>query len=109
MYRGLARTDDVHNRADIVHPLFECWAVEFAVAQACSALIKNNHACERSEPIEVTRNMRFLQVMFQVRYEAGNAHKINRTVAENLVRDMNLTAFGITGFGAHDFPPMSLR
>jgi hypothetical protein len=39
-----------------------------------------------------------------MRYEAGNAHQINRTVAEYLVRDVNLTAFGITGFGAHDYP-----
>ena len=97
-------TDDVHDRTDIVHPLFECWVVEFAVAQASSALVKNNHARERSEPIEVARNMRLRQVVFQVRYEAGNAHQINRTVAEYLVCDMNLTAFGITGFGTHNSP-----
>jgi hypothetical protein len=53
--------------------------------------------------------MRFLQVMFQVRHEAGNANQIDRTVAEYLVRDMNLTALGVTGFGAHDSPHLIAR
>jgi hypothetical protein len=69
---SVGRTDYVHDRADIIHPLFECWVVEFAVAQAGSALVKNNHTRERSETIEVARDMRLPQVVFQVRYETGN-------------------------------------
>src|SRR5437016_5450939 len=93
--RGRARVGGIHYGADVVHPLFHAWNCRYRIGEACASLVEEDEARERGEAGKKPRVAWLFPRDLHVRDEAGHHHQVDRTVADDLMRDADLPALGI--------------
>jgi hypothetical protein len=81
------RTHRVHDRADVVHPLFERRRADVAVRQPHPPLVEDHQARERRQPLDETIKRGAFEVELQVAGETGDPHQIERTLAHHPIGD----------------------
>ena len=89
------RPDRVEDRAYVIHPGLKRGYARHAVREAGTALVEQDQAAERCEPPVERRQPRLLPAVLDVRDESGNEDEVERTVARDLIGDVDLTAPGI--------------
>ena len=98
--RGLA-PDRVHHGTDVVHACLEVRQPDVAVRQPGATLVEPDQSSEGPEPLVQPSGRRELPVDLEVREEAVDQDEVERTVARDLVRDVDVTALGVADRGGH--------
>ena len=70
-----------------------------AVGQPGAALVEEDQARERGEPLEEARAARLLPVQLEVGDEPGHEDQVDRAVADDLVGDVDVAALRVAGLG----------
>jgi hypothetical protein len=96
--RCALRTGRVHHRAHVVHALFESRNSREPIRQAGAALVEQDQAREAGEAGKEFRVCRVLPGNVEVRDKARHINYVERPVADDLVGDVDVAAFGVTGF-----------
>ena len=69
-------TDGIHNRANIIHPLFERRRVGYSVGQPLSSFIESNDPGELREATQKSSPPSQLMLEFNVRHETRDQNNI---------------------------------
>ena len=99
--RGALRAGGVHHRADVVHAILQRRRRGDRVGKPRAALVEQDQPRERGELVEEARDPRVRPLQVQVRDEARHEHEVERTVADDLVGDVDLTALRVVGLRRH--------
>ena len=93
----------VHDSPDVVAPLLEGGRLDDRVGQPAAALVEDDQARERAEPLEEASHRRRLPLELEVGGEAEDENQVDRPVADDLVGDRGvagLRVLGLRGLGA---------
>src|SRR5205085_3605513 len=77
------------------------------VRHAGAALVERDDPAERGEPLEEPARERILPHHVDVRDPPGDEDEIERTVAEDLIGDVDVAALRVARLGVHDHRPCS--
>ena len=91
----------IHDRADVVHALFDGRVSGDAIGEAGAALVEHDDARERAESLEAVRHARVLPEHLDVRDPPWHVHEIERSAAEDLVGDAHVGAVRVARLGRH--------
>jgi hypothetical protein len=91
----------VHHCPDVVHPLLERrQTVERdGVGHARAALVEQDQPGERCESIEEPREARLLPDVLDVRDPTMDEYEVLRSIADNLISDVQLAAARVSRLG----------
>ncbi len=87
----------VHDRPDVVDPLLERRHLGDGVGQPGAALVEDDQARERAEPLEEASERRRLPLELEVGGEAEHEDQVDRPVADDLVGDRGVAGLGVLG------------
>jgi hypothetical protein len=82
----------VHDRPDVVHPLLEGRRSGHAVGHSHSTLVEEDQARELTQPLAVPSKLRQLPADLEMRVRALRVDQIDRPVADDAVRDVDVAA-----------------
>ena len=101
--RSALGADRLEDRADVVHPLLEGrqLGVGDAVGEPRAALVEEDEAREGGEALEEVHHRRLLPHHLDVRDPARHIDEVARTVARDLVRDVEVPAARVARLGLH--------
>ena len=85
----------VHDRPDVVDPLLEGRHLGDRVGQPGAALVEEDQARERAEPLEEASERRRLPLELEVGGEAEDEDQVDRPVADDLVGDRGVAGLGV--------------
>jgi hypothetical protein len=94
-----ARADVVHDRANVVDPLFQRWRAGDAIGQSLTSLVERHDAGERRKTAQKSGIGGPLMRELDMRDDPGNKNEINRPVAHRLIGDVDVAAQRVTGVG----------
>ena len=89
---GTLRTHRIHHRADIIHTRLQTGGAGHRVGHTRSTLVEADQARERPQVGQKLRKARQLPLELHVCHEAGNEYEVERAVAGQLVRDVDVAA-----------------
>jgi len=99
--RRAARADSVENSAYVVHTRFQRRRAADAVGHARPARVKSDQTRERRKLLDRPSKSRQVPFKFEVPpEEARYPNEIERAVARDLIRDVNVSALYVVGVGA---------
>jgi hypothetical protein len=81
----------VHHRPDIVDPLLEGRHLADGIGEPGAALVEDDQARERADPIEEASKRKRLPLEFEVRGEAKDEDDVELPVADDLIGDRGVT------------------
>ena len=96
--RALA-ADRVHDGANVVHSLLERGRTRNAVRHPHAALVEEDQPRELAEALAVPTELRELPADLQVRVRTLRVDEVDRAVAHDAVRDVDVAAPGEAHFG----------
>ena len=99
--RGRGRSGRVQHGQDIVHLLFHRRQLRRAIRETCAARIEHDQARERGQPLEESREARFLPLVLDVREQARDEDEVGWAIADDLVGDVHGAALRIFRLGDH--------
>ena len=99
----------VHHRADVVHPRLECGHARDAVGQAGPAFVEHEESSVLGESEDVPDEERLLPRRQEVARYPSDEHEVHGTLADDLVRDVQIAAPRIPRLGKHDREPLRTR
>jgi hypothetical protein len=105
--RGPLDPDRVHDRPQVVHALVKARELADPVREAGAALVEHHDPREAREAKEPAGEVRLVPLVLEVRHEAGGIDQVDRTVAEDLIGDVNVAALGVSGSRQHVAPPVT--
>ena len=85
----------VHDRPDVVDPQLERRHLGDGVRQPGAALVEDDQARERAEPLEEASERRRLPLEFEMGGEAEDEDHVDRPVADDLVGDRGVAGLGV--------------
>jgi hypothetical protein len=92
----------VHHGAYVVHSVFEWRRRGNRVGKPRAPLVEQDQPRERGKPVEEAGDPRVSPLQVQVRDEARHEDEVERPIADDLVRDVDLTALRVVGVWGHD-------
>jgi len=97
------RSDRFENGPDVIHALLERrqLVVPEPVGESGTALVEENQARERAEPVEEMRHPGVFPHCLDVRHPAGHEDEIDRAVSHDLIRDVQVATAGVLRLGRH--------
>src|SRR5262245_35529018 len=98
---GALGPGSIHDGADIVHPVFERRDRYVAIGETGATLVEANEPSERREPFEETNRVGVFPRVLEVRQKSGYVDDVDRTTANDLIRDANVAAQGVLRLGPH--------
>src|SRR5437762_2457767 len=84
------RAGGIHDRAHVVHALFERRYPAVAVGQAGAALIETNHPAERAQPGVKSGGVWKIPMQLDIPDEPVDYHEVQRAASEHLISDMDI-------------------
>ena len=90
----------VHDRSHVVRPLLERLHPRDRVGQPGAALVEEDQARERAEPVEEANDRGHLPLELEVGGEAKHEHQVDRPVADHLIGDRAVTGLGVVRWGS---------
>ena len=95
----------VHHRPHVVDPLLQGRHLGDRVGQSVAALVEEDQARERAEPLQEVSHRRRLPLELEVGGEAEDEDQVDRPIAHDLVGDRGIAGLGIPGLrGAQRTP-----
>ena len=95
----------VHDRPDVVDPQLQGRHLGDGVGQPVAALVEDDQARERAEPLQEVSQRRRLPLELEVGGEAEDEDQVDRPIAHDLVGDRGIAGLGIPGLrGAQRTP-----
>jgi hypothetical protein len=91
--------DLVQDCLNVVHALLKGEDLRASIRHAGAPLIEQDDAAERAEAPEKCTVVGRLPDRVNVRNKAGNEQQVERTLAENLIGDMNVVTLDVAGGG----------
>ena len=92
------RAGGIHDRAHVIHALFERRYPAVAVGQAGAPLVKTNHPAERAQPGVKSGGVWKIPMQLDIPDEPVDHDQIKRASAKYLIGDVNIAVFGVPGF-----------
>ena len=101
--RGPCRAGRVHHRSYVVHALVERGELieRHGIRESGAALVEEDQAAERRKPTEEPGDARLLPEVLDVGDPAMNEYEVDRALARDLVRDVDVSALRVFRFGNH--------
>jgi hypothetical protein len=99
--RGGLASNRVHHGTDIVHARLEVRQPNVAVRQPGATLVEPDQSGEGPEPVVQPRGRGELPVDLEMREEAMDQDEIERTVARDLIGDVDVTALCVPDWSGH--------
>ena len=97
--RRVVRSNLLHHRPDVVHPLLECRELRDAIGKARAALVDQDQAGERRQAEQKAREGWLGPEVLEVRDPAHDEDEIARTAADDLVGDVDIAAARVVRLG----------
>ena len=96
--------DRLHHGTDVVHPLLETRHAGDPIREPIAAFVEDDDARESGQAVEELAVAGKLVEELDVRDEPRDEHQVAGTLTDHLVRDADVTAQSVAGFGKHDRP-----
>ena len=110
-HRRSLRADRVHHGSHVVHPLLERRQVTLRdrIRHPGAALVEEDEARERGEPLEAVDEARKLPRQLDVRHPPRDVHEVGRSLADHLKRDVHPGGLCVARLRRHRTTIASLR
>src|SRR5438876_12290079 len=93
------RAGGIHDRAHVIHSLFEGRYPAVAVRQTSAAFIEAYDPAERPQASIELGGIWKIPMQLDIPDEPVDYHEIQRAASEHLISDMDFAAFGVPGLG----------
>ena len=97
-------SDGVQHGSQVVHPLLGSGRLvdRHGIGRAHASWVEQDQATERREPVQEALRPRLSPPDLEVIDPVGQEHQVERTVADDLVRDVQIVGARVLGLGKHD-------
>ncbi len=97
--RGALAADRVHDGPDVVHPLLKRRGAGNSIRHAVATLVEEDEAAELREALAVVSKRRELPVHVQVGVRALRVDEVDRAIADDAIRHVDVAAAGEANLG----------
>ena len=106
---GTSRSRFIHHRPDVVHPRLERGHAVDWVRHPCPSLVEDDQSSQPREAVKERAHRRVFPAQLDVVRPTWHVDEVGRSVADDLVGDVDLSTFRISGDGRGHVASLSVR